>query len=373
MGLEMKKILVLIGLILATSFTEAAKPIVDVPNLPQKSELELYEESEGLFAIKVIEYYKMAVALESQLRILGVVPINQPIQPIFEELEDMDIKILRKYHKIASSLYEEVKIAPDSDRQILLDRINDLESKLRDTIAIYTIEKGAIRNQMLDLMVSRIKEIEDNHSNNIELALAQNFVNCMDYNTWFSIAGVSKLFFSQGKDVVKNDPGIGIQTNLNLGKLVGFWDGFELRYEYLAPKFFTEYRYPNDDLPYMRHQWNTNVHNISAGGKAIVNKNSKLVQGFNIYVGYFWADAKLYNLNDAQMNWDGAVLSLDYFLASPSCQFPVEIFVGMSVYNSFSRNLVFQTPVPNYELTDLGKTHLAVNLGLRYNIWRSPF
>lgn len=369
----MNKTMFLIVLFLTTSLVEAAKPILEVPDLPNKTQLELYEESEGLFSMKLIEYYKMSVALETQLRILGVTPVNKPVPPTFEELEDMDFKTLRKYYNVASSLQDEVLKAPESDRQILLEKINELESQIRDSIAIYTIEKGAIRNQVLDQMLSRLKQIEEQNAQNIELVIAQNYVNCMDYSTIFSVAGISKIFISQGNNVVKNDPALGIQATVNAGKLVGFWDGFQIRYEYLAPKFYTEYNYADELSIPMRHQWNTNINNINVGGKAVLGKSPDFLHGFNVFLGYFWADGKIYNMPESVINWDGASLSIDYFVASPSCKYPFELFAGITIYNSFSRNLVFQTSVPGYEFTDLGKTHLSVNIGLKYNFWRSPF
>ena len=366
------KYIILIFIIIATPLW-GAKPIITVPELSQTLEIELYEESEGLFALKLLEYYKMAVILETQLKILGVESQNKALQPVFEEFEDMELKILKKYHKIAKSLEKDVIDAPESDRQILLENINELEAKLRDTIAINTIEKGAIRNELLDIMLSRLQECESLNAQNIDLVMAQNFVDCMDYRTWFSITGISKVFISDGNDVMKNDPGLGVQLAVNAGKLVGFWDGFELKYEYFAPKFFSEYRYEDNIIPFSREQWNTNVNSVSAGGKAVLGKSPELIHGFNIFLGYFWANGNIYNRSDGYMNWDGASFSLDYFLAAPSCKYPIEINFGFTVYNSFSRNLVFQTSKPNYELNDLGKTHLSINLGLRYNIWRSPF
>ena len=368
----MKNILILWMLAIISTPLWSAVPIITVPEISSTLEIELYEDSQGLFAMKLMEYYKMAVILETQLKILGVEAKNKAKQPVFEELEDMELNILRKYHKIAKSLEKEVIGAPDSDRQILLEKINELESRMRDTVAIYTIEKGAERNKILDLMVQSLKQVEETNSKNIELVINQNFVNCMDYKTLVSVAGVSKIFFSQGDGKVTNDPGLGLQFSVNLGKMVGFWEGFEIRYEYLAPKFFTNY----EELPLMPHyreQWNTNISSVSAGGKIELNKTEKVVQGFNLFLGYFWADGYIYNQGQHRMNIDGGLMSLEYYLGSPGCKYPIEIFGGISVFNSFSKSLVFNTGVAGFEQIDVGKTHLSVNLGLRYNIWRTPF
>lgn len=364
-----KKIMFLLFLSSLSLF--AAKPIVQVGDLPRNSELELYEESEGLFANKLLELYKMGIALESQIRISGHVPEVTLDKPTFEEIEDMDIKTLKKFYKNVKTLESQVINMPDSDRQILLDKISDLENRLRDTIAIYTIEKGAIRNQMLDLMLQRLREIEKQNSENIELVINQNYVNCMDYNTWFSIAGVSKVLISDGLGIVTNDPGIGAQFSLNIGKITGFWNGFELKYEYLAPKLFTEYDY--GVTPIVRDQWNSNLNSVMGGGKIEINKTKDLIQAFNLFVGYFWTDGRIYNKSGSYMNWDGGVFSLDYSLAVPSCKFPLELFGGISIYHSFSRKLLLQTPVSGFENIELNKTHVALNIGLKYNLWRTPF
>lgn len=368
----MKNIWILCVLTIISTPLWSAVPVITVPEISQTLEIELYEDSQGLYAMKLMEYYKMAVILETQLKILGVKTEQKAKPPVFEEFEDMELKILKKYYTIAKNLEKEVIDAPDSDRQILLERINELESRMLDTVAIYTIEKGAERNKILDLMVQSLKMVEETNSKNIELLINQNFVNCMDYKTLVSVAGISKIFFSQGDGKVTNDPGLGLQVALNFGKLVGFWEGFEIRYEYLAPKFFTNY----EDLPFLPHyreQWNTNVSSVSAGGKIELNRTEKVVQGFNLFLGYFWADGYIYNQGQHRMNFDGGLMSLEYYLGSPSCKYPIEIFGGISVFNSFSKSLVFNTGVAGFEQIDIGKTHLSVNLGLRYNIWRTPF
>ena len=351
----------------------AAEPLVKVPNLPSNSELELYEDSEGLFTLKVLEFYKSAVVLETQIKLSGAEPVLNVEAPTFEELEDMEVKTIKKFHKTAQSLESQVQGLPDSERQILLENINELESRLRDTVAVYTIEAGKLRNEMLDLMLSRLQEIEETNKDNIDLVIQQNYLNCRDYNSWLSVSGISKIFFSNGNDVLTNDPGLGAAINLNIGDIVGFSKAFQVRYEYLAPRFFTEYKSLSDMGIIPREQWNTNVNSLSAGGKVDIGKNDNIVHGFEFYLGYFWADGKIYNRSDSRMNWDGALFSVDYFIAAPSCRMPLELFAGLSVYNSFSRSLIFHTAVGGYEVNDLGRTHLSVNLGLRYHIWRTPF
>lgn len=50
----------------------SAVPIIKV-NVPEsKQTLELYEDSDALFAMKIMEYYKNALMLETQLKMMGI-------------------------------------------------------------------------------------------------------------------------------------------------------------------------------------------------------------------------------------------------------------------------------------------------------------
>lgn len=367
----MNKLTLAIIFIFCSYIVFAAKPIVEVPNLPDKAELELYEESEGLFSMQVMEYYKIAVALESQLKIFGIIPKTILKHPLFEELEDMDIKTLQKFYRIAKALEVEVLQAPESMTENLQNQISNLQLQLRDTISQMTIQNSAERNQILDKMNQKLKEINELSSENIERALNSAFADCYDYKTWFAVSPVTKIFISDGESRITNDPGLGVQLSANIGKLTGFWDGFELKYEYTSPVFYSNYN--QDIITRHRDQWNTNLNSVTAGGKINVNKNTGIDHGFYLSAGYFWANSQIYNNAASSMEWDGGLLSLEYFAASPSCKFPVEIFAGFTVYHSFSRNLLFTTPVTGHENIELAKTHISANIGLRFNILRTPF
>ncbi len=95
----MKKALFLVLIFLSFSSIKLypAQPVVEVPPLLPEEQLELYEDSEGLFVLMVMDYYDIAVALRSQLNMLGQPPQTKFFPPSFEDLEDLDLEVIKKY------------------------------------------------------------------------------------------------------------------------------------------------------------------------------------------------------------------------------------------------------------------------------------
>ncbi len=348
----------------------AAKPIINVPALPSDSELEMYEESEGLFALKVLELYRTCVMLETQLQIMGIEPKTRVFQPTFEELEDMDFRIIRKYHRIAMNLEQEIFSAPETDRQLLLEKINRLEKQLSDTVADMLVMKGGATNDILREMLTRLKAQAQLYEDNLKLLREQFFFNCRDFTTIFSIAGTGNLFVSNGGDNVRNDPGLGVKGAINIQKLFGFWQGVDFWYEYQSPNFYTRY-----DINYIEYteKWGTNMHAVGLGAKIPVVKSTEIIHGLNMQLGYFWGKGNVVNRPTSNFSWDGYNVNIEYFFGVPSCEFPFELFVDFSIYHSFTKNLVFNTDVQGFDYLDIGKTHIGVSLGVRYNFLRTPF
>ncbi len=361
---------VIFAFVMCSYMAFGAEPILKVSALPSDSELEMYEESEGLFALKVLELYRACIILETQLSLMGIEAKSKVFQPTFEELEDMDFRIIRKYHRIAMTLEKEVLSAPETDRQLLLERINQLEKQLSDTVSDMIVMKGKITNDILNEMIARLIEQDQLYSDNLQLLRQQFFLNCRDYTTIFSIAGTGNVFVSNGGDHVTNDPGLGVKGSVNIQKLFGFWQGIDFWYEYLSPNFFTKYDIMGTNYT---EKWGTNMHAVGLGSKLAVGKSDNLVHGLNMQLGYFWGKGEVVNRHTSNFSWDGYNINIEYFFGMPSCEFPFEIFVDFSIYHSFAKNLVFVTDIQGYDRLDLGKTHLGLSLGVRYNFWRSPF
>ncbi len=360
----MKSMLIVLSLFLIGSQLFAAKPIVKVSVPESKQTLELYEDSEGLFAMKVMEYYKMALMLETQLQLMGIDTKIKSIQPTFEELEDLDYKVITKYYKIAKSLEDEVIAAPISDREELLNKINTLELAIRDSVANLTIQKGVELNKFLDKSLQRLKALDETYTKNVELIRDSYENNCANTYTLISLAGKGNIFFSNGGNYVKNDPWLSIKGTVNLGRISGFWKDFNVWYEYLSPKFYTQYETNSE----YRQVWNTNAHSVGGGGKIPISITPNFKHGINLELGYFWMKGDIVNIPNNSVNWDGINLNLEYYAGVPSCRFPFELFVDLSIYHNFSKNLRFYTGRRDLEVLDIGKTHMAISLGIRYNL-----
>jgi hypothetical protein len=94
----MKNFIILtIVVLLIAQVMFAAIPVVKVPAVEPNETLEFYEDSDGLFSIKVMDYYKMALMLETQLFMLGIEPKTKTASPTYEELDELDAQIIKKY------------------------------------------------------------------------------------------------------------------------------------------------------------------------------------------------------------------------------------------------------------------------------------
>jgi len=346
----------------------AAEPLVKVPDLEDNNTLELYEDSEGLFSIKVIQFYRMAVILETQLKLMGIVPKTKVLNPTYEEFEELDKKIIKVYHKIAKSLEEEVLAAPPSDREKLLQQINNLEKSLRDSIAYYLQKQGKELNKFYEVSLDKLKAMNETYLSNLELIQEYYENNCANSYNLLSIAGKGNIFFSNGGNNVRNDVWLSLKTTLNAGRIAGFWKDFNFYYEYLAPKFFTQY-----DSEDYKEYWTTNAHSVGAGGKIPINVSKNFRHGIGVELGYFWMKGNITNIGGGTVDWDGINFNFEYFAGVPSCRYPFELFVNLGIYHNFSTNLRFFTRYPNYNDINIGKTHMSVSLDIRYNLLNTAF
>lgn len=342
----------------------AAEPIIKVAVPESKQVLELYEDSDGLFAMKVMEYYKNALMLETQLKMMGIESKTKAIQPTFEEFEDLEYKVILKYFNIAKKLEDEVVAAPQTEREMLYNKINELELAIRDSVANQIQRKGIELNKFLDKSMQGLRKLDETYSKNLELIRDSYENNCMNSYSLISVSGKGNIFFSNGGDFVRNDPWLSLKGTVNAGRISGFWKDFNVWYEYLAPKFFTQY----DKNSEFRHVWNTNGHAVGGGGKIPVSVQPHFKHGLNLELGYFWLKGNIENLPNNSVNWDGMNFNLEYYAGVPSCRFPFEMFVDFSIYHNFSKNLRFYTGRKGMEVIDIGKTHMAISLGIRYNL-----
>ncbi|PKL85815.1 MAG: hypothetical protein CVV22_06575 [Ignavibacteriae bacterium HGW-Ignavibacteriae-1] len=333
----------------AISFSQ---PMVPIPEQLTKSQLEVYEDSQELFTLKLLDLYNTSVIYHTQLSLIGDDPdqviedklaaqrITKLSPPTNDEVRDQDYRTLQKYQYIAKVLGERIISLGQSSRPTWEDN------------------------------VKRVKYLDSLYDTNLTLLQQQYMNDCRDMTTIVSVAATGNVFISNGGDNVRNDPGLGVKGTVNINRLFGFWPSVDFWYEYQAPNFYTQYDMGEFEF---KDKWNADIHAVGLGVKLPVGVSDKLVHGLNLSAGYFWSEGYAINRPYGSFVWEGFNANIEYFFGVPSCRFPFELYFDFSLYSSFNKNLVFLTNVPRYDNLDIGNTHLAFSVGIRYNFLRSAF
>lgn len=352
----------------------AADPVVELNSLPPDEQLELYEDSEGLFVQKVMEYYDAAVSLRSQIQIMGHKPQTDVYPPSFEEMQDMDVLTIKKYYALAKALHDEVLLIPDSEIVSMKKKLAEYKKLLiqEQEKAIDTVWE--ISNDCIEERIELINR-HDSICNERIRRMEEYFTGrANELVTILSFSVSENLFLANADGKVSNDPSLGVRLNLNLYKVLGFWQGLDVWYDYIAPRITTKSRI-NAIPPYdITEDWNSNLNSFGLSSKIRPMINTEnYSDGFKIGLGYFWAKGSIYNKGNGRMSWSGIRGDFEYYGGNFSQKLPIEIFIAVSIYHSFDKDLLFEPFNPGSLPISLGKTQFGLSLGLRYNFWRSPF
>ena len=363
-----KLILILITSFLSAWLINAAEPVVETPPLPPDSELELYEDSEGLFTKLIMDYYNTAMELKNQLVFLGYEPVIKFSAPTFDQLEDLDIKYIKRYHFISKKLEEQIISLPEHPASYYRKLLADTVKYYIDTcwqIKHNCIEEQArLINESERLCNKRLKRLEEEYNAPEEEKI-----------TVMSVVVSENMFISNGDNVVENDPWLSLRLNVNAYKLLGFWPGLDFWYEYSAPKITTLSYFPGtrDNIS---EKWESHINSmgLSSTIKPIFGSGD-YHDGFRVGLGYFWGKGNIYNRDLGSFDWKGLKFDFGYFAGQPAGRVPLEFTLGFSLYHSFEDDLVFSTGHENLGIPPLnvGRTHIALNLGVKYNFWKTAY
>ncbi len=383
------KIMVLAAAIwLMSSMAFAAEPIVKVEPLPSSAELELYEDSEGLFALKVLEYYKAAISLEAQLKMMDLEPTNRLAAPTIDELQDMDLRTLKRYYSQALGIMKQVEAAPDG---LYNKKIDELRTKLEKTYSDNFLLKEQMFTQNLDLLslnfykyhykamihqTDSLRRLIDSSYYDYMNKLWQHdnemrniYENCNSCVPILALS-LSGNFWDFGDDRVSTDISPGVMLNFNPSPVVGLGNLIDI---------FAEYNYPllkaksnsaasdADALEYKTDFFSTGL-NLNVPLSQIF-EIKKFSLGMKAGYGFFWGSTRMPNSGMPSADWQGQVLRLELNAANYNRYFfPVGVFIAYNFYN-FSKELAF----PNYGGNiNLGKPWINnLQLGLKFSLWRS--
>lgn len=342
------------------------EPAVKVMDLPQNDVLEAYEESEELFAMKVLEYYQTAVILSTQLNSLGFIPDEKVKAPSFEQLSDMELDLIIRYYNIAKSLESQVQNISGYNKSnnfiALKRRITELESEYTDSL-------WEVKNSYLLRELELKKEIEEKCNDKItkiENALKDNCVDCVNY---LSISITENIFLGNFGGQLESKPNVGLKIHLNALKPFGFGRYFEFWYEYQEPRFISQFDYGQGDI---NERWNSNLNVLGINTKFYPLISSKDVNGgLRLGAGYFWTSGKVFNREEATFSWEGMKVDLEFYGGVNNPRYPIDLFLNVGLFQSFSNDLVFD--LANNNSINFNRTMFNISVGLRYNLWSSLY
>ncbi len=393
-NLRSYKMKYIIGLILI-AFTikcYAAEPLLELKNFPSKNEIEVLEDNDGLFASKVLEYYKFAALYEAQLNSMGIKPEKVLDTPTLDEIQDAEATTLKKYYSVAKALYEQLKKSPGSNYNA---KYEELKKKykvaenqiftLKDALYWESLENSKIEYYKTNFP-KLVKEIEDLRFKNDSLYLEyntklwqseeklRNIYNHKTYKKPLISGGITVNQFYINNDFIESDISPAIHINISPESVFGFGKFFDIWAEFQMPVWkssYTTLKVPNQ--LYVTSEYKTNIYNT---GLALNLPLSELFHFkgfmFNLRLGggLFWGNARMMSSNLQKTDWDGYMFKGDINLVNYSHYFPVGITAGVNFFN-FNKSLNFNQSGGYF---DLGKISLSnLYLGIEVPIVSSTF
>lgn len=344
----------------------ALEPEVKVADLPSMEILEAYEDSEELFSMKVMEYYQSAIVLTTQLKSLGFTPDDKVTPPSLEQLTDMELDLIIRYYNLAKSLEGQVESITGFEKS---NNFNKLKNKITELESEYTDSLWEVKNSYLLRELEMKKELEEKCNDKItkiEEAIKNNCVDCVNF---LSASLSENVFLGNFDNQLESKPNLGLKVHLNALKPFGFGRSFEFWYEYQEPRFTTKF---DNGTEIISETWNSNINAFGVSSQFYpVITGKEINGGLKLGAGYFWTSGKVYNRNEATYSWEGMKFEIEFFGGINNPRYPIDIFLNIGLYQSFSNDLVMDLADDNS--INLDKTMFNFSVGLRYNFWSSLY
>ncbi len=393
----MKNLLFLTLLLTFSYFAlDAAQPLVELKDLPPDEKLEFYEESEELFVDKVLEYYNYVLAFKTQLDMLGVDTKIKFSSPTYEELTDLDLKVIKKYFAIAKALEKEVKQASGNFARNEIQELREETAKQKrkfdslslqekkeylaaNSISFYKrrIENLLNENQRQNVVIDSLKYETYEQVNKTREKVKEYYEDYFKYSSpVVSISGSGNYFFFPDERI-EEKVSFGMEAIFNLQPISKYGKYFDVWGAYWAPVFNANYDNPNlYRLPpnySQTYKWNNHLYALGAN-ISIPNilKLEDLAIGFKTGAGQFWGKGHMYNVNEEIADYSGQVLKFELNFGKPNVFAPIQIFASYSTY-FLSDDLTFHSP-NKWDIIDLNEPNISsFAIGVRYIVLKSSF
>ncbi|GAB5464920.1 MAG: hypothetical protein Kapaf2KO_03560 [Candidatus Kapaibacteriales bacterium] len=369
-------------LVIASANLFAAEPLVDVPLLPQGEALEIYEDSEELFAVKLLEYYGYSKTLSAQLEMMGVLPLaNIPI-PTIDDLTDADARVLARYAGYAKSLENKIRSTPSDLKHEQLEQLRTAYAeslRVQDSLSAELFRLGLNANSISFYRDSMMELIRDSDST----IKAMDRMRLEDYKNYKEREENIRNLYS-GSDVGP-EPAIAIQVNgltsiinndilrselspganliINTYPVFGFAENFDLSFGYYNTNIVVDSEEPNSQTAqYSNHIYSFGINGTVPG---IINLDD-LVMNLRLGAAAYWGHGSAVNTGLPENKWQGQLINIELGLDSPYPSLPAELIIGYNLLIA-NRNLIFASPTDVVEL-DNPTLHI-LKIGLRFDLW----
>ncbi len=383
-------LVILTTFIFNTNDTKSEVPIIELPEFPVGYSMEIYEDNDDLYAMKLIEYYKIAVTYQTQLAIIGDTNSTKIMIPSPEELTDNDAKILKKYYNQAKKLKNIIVGLPISARTKQISDLKENINKIQiqnDSLKVFADSYSLLKNRLdenlknIENVAKKLEELSISYENNkIEniknlviretLFLENQKIHSKYRNNILSI-NLSGNILGEFTNLVENKLTFGAGLSLNTGYFLnlGEFINFDISMINLR-NTLTDSTIKNNITT---TNWENNIYNT---GFSFNFQNLIRIQGMDVGlragVGYFWGGLKAVNTNFKNTDINGQTASIDLNLQNETSIVPYELYFGVKWYmmNNDYR-IDRQNGQQATNLYNFGELNLInYNIGLRIPIWR---
>ncbi len=381
----MKRYIILI-LLLGYMNLSAAKPIVQIPSLPNE---EAFDTPEEMFTIKTLEYLSYAIALQTQILMLGDIPKVKFSLPTYEQLSDQEYSLIRQYYIIAKKLEKQVLTIEEN---LNIQHIEELRKKLAETNRKYdSLYFKSLENYLSNEKLNYFKEqIDSLITENINLAFNIDSINLEYYyklklqrqllnkineeyykytHPALSVSAMANQFMISNEHL-SNKLSVATDVLINLNPLFNFGKYFDIWLKYSHPVFVSSFT-PNPNFPEqeIEYLWNTDFYSVGLNANFTLINSDYFLLGFKLGVGQFWGLSRLYNQTSPETKYNGQELKFELNFSKNSVYTPFELFVS---FNSYFNNDIPKLRINNNFVSDFGDNNFnSISLGIRFVIIRS--
>ena len=383
-------IILFITLILNTNIVKSEVPIIELPDFPVGYSMEIYEDNDDLYSMKLIEYYKIAVTYQTQLALLGDTSLITLTVPSPEEMSDNDPKILKKYYNQAKKLKNILVGLPNSAKTKQIDDLKDKINKIQiqnDSLKVFADSYTLLKNRLdenlknIENVAKKLEELSYNYElNRIEkvkdlitrekLNIENQKVHSQFRNNVLSI-NLSGNLIGEFSSIIENKLSFGAGLSFNTGYLFNLGEFIDLDLNMLNFRNTLSDTTINNNT--ITSDWENNIYNV---GFSFNYKKLVRMQGMDVGLrgglGYFWGGLKAVNTNFKEANINGQTVSLDLNLKNDISIVHYELYIGVKWYlmnNDYVTDRL--NGLQTQKLYNFGEQNLVnYNVGIRIPVWR---